>query len=718
MPARQATPLRRALDALRRRPKLRPRPARPSRPALERLDGRALLATVTLSDPGGPLTRLILGDDGTFQVEHAGSAAGQVYPPSAEETGPIVLVPGDAGLFIREADGTVVGLNPADHARTAAKVGSPPRPFTVGLHPIRLVASADGRSATLVADNAGDGNTAGNRFTLVQTTTHNPGDAHFRVDDTIFNTGDSAVTLDLFAAADLYLEDDDNGVGYYDAASGAVGGQDQSGQYRIFVQPNPAGGLAPTSYKEGYFRDDIWAVIASGGHFDDTTSPDYFDNGAGLEWRAVTIAPGHSARISYFWSFGDDAPAPVPPGLEAGAKTLDLTAGAAFDGAVATFTSDDPNAKAGDFDVTVSWGDGSPDTTGVVRAIAGGFAVDGRHTYARGGSYTLRITAVSHDGAAGIAYGLARVAGVTAPPPPGFGGGSGGSGGSGSGGSGSGSGGSGSGGSGSGGSDSAGAPTSTDPRGLFVGGLNPGSDTGASSSDGITSDNTPGFQGLGQIGSSVTLAALASDGRLILLGTVPIGNEGYWFLNGSPPLPDGSYMIFAHVEPPSGSGSAFDVALGGLVIDTTPPRIVGLTVRPTTGTMMLSVRDAGGGLDFASLGDASNYTFSRRVQHFGVAVASVARDPADPTLATVQLRTRRIGHGHRWVLTAASGGLRDLAGNALDGEFARRFPTGDGTPGGGFAIQIPTDGFKVLPYRPVIAPHPRGAVAVRRARSG
>lgn len=49
-----------------------------------------------------------------------------------------------------------------------------------------------------------------------------------------------------------------------------------------------------------------------------------------------------------------------------------------------------------------------------------------------------------------------------------------------------------------------------------------------------------------------------------------------------------------------------------------------------------------------------------------------------------------------------SGGVRDLAGRPLDGEFTRTLPSGDGVPGGDFEASIASNGF--FSYRPRPAP--------------
>jgi virginiamycin B lyase len=76
----------------------------------------------------------------------------------------------------------------------------------------------------------------------------------------------------------------------------------------------------------------------------------------------------------------------------------DVTAVAtvAFTGQVAAFAAARPGAAPGDFAVRIDWGDGTPlDTTsGTVAAMSGPpglFVVNGSHTYASAGSYTITV---------------------------------------------------------------------------------------------------------------------------------------------------------------------------------------------------------------------------------------------------------------------------------------------------------------------------------------
>ena len=82
-----------------------------------------------------------------------------------------------------------------------------------------------------------------------------------------------------------------------------------------------------------------------------------------------------------------------PPVTAEGTEFATL-AGKSASHTVATFSDADPNARPGDYRVTINWGDGSKSDGSVRRAADGTFEVRGRHTYHRRGVYkvVVRIT--------------------------------------------------------------------------------------------------------------------------------------------------------------------------------------------------------------------------------------------------------------------------------------------------------------------------------------
>jgi hypothetical protein len=84
--------------------------------------------------------------------------------------------------------------------------------------------------------------------------------------------------------------------------------------------------------------------------------------------------------------------------LHASGQALTATRSAAFAGAVATFTDDDPNGEVGDYSASISWGDGTTSSG----AVSTGFVVSGSHTFGEG---RFTITTTIHDlgGASAVA---------------------------------------------------------------------------------------------------------------------------------------------------------------------------------------------------------------------------------------------------------------------------------------------------------------------------
>ena len=79
---------------------------------------------------------------------------------------------------------------------------------------------------------------------------------------------------------------------------------------------------------------------------------------------------------------------------------ISATEGASFSGAVASFTDADSAATAGEYTASIGWGDGFT-TAGTVTGPTGGpFTVNGTHTYAEEGSYSLTVTITDADFAA------------------------------------------------------------------------------------------------------------------------------------------------------------------------------------------------------------------------------------------------------------------------------------------------------------------------------
>ncbi len=263
---------------------------------------RALALVLTLvtpaltfaAEPGvsitgvGPLANITVGQDGSFQIVTATYPGnGEVYPPG--------LAPGDAGFFLRHG-GKVDGINLNRGGSAAAGSAS------IGFNSISQTLAPG--QVTTVMDNSSDG--TGVNFQVTQVTSYNTGDNWFLVQNTVSNENATAQSLDMFAAADIYLADSDAGYGYLNTSCGpvAIGGSSTAAHtYNIFVQAS-LGSLAPTSYEESGYGT-IWNIIGTGANFNDTLITGSVDNGAGLEWQGVTIPAHGVVTVSYYWGFGN-----------------------------------------------------------------------------------------------------------------------------------------------------------------------------------------------------------------------------------------------------------------------------------------------------------------------------------------------------------------------------------------------------------------------------
>ncbi|UTH76148.1 Ig-like domain-containing protein [Chromobacterium sp. IIBBL 290-4] len=113
-----------------------------------------------------------------------------------------------------------------------------------------------------------------------------------------------------------------------------------------------------------------------------------------------------------------------------------------------------------------------------------------------------------------------------------------------------------------------------------VSGLTAGTDTGSSSSDGITSDNTPTAQGTAEANSTVTIYV---DG--VSVGTTTASGTGAWSYAFSDPIASGSHAITAMAT--SGSVNSSVSSSYTVVIDTAAPSapvVTGLTTATDTGS--------------------------------------------------------------------------------------------------------------------------------------
>lgn len=94
--------------------------------------------------------------------------------------------------------------------------------------------------------------------------------------------------------------------------------------------------------------------------------------------------------------------------IVSGGDTIRTTEGKPFAGEVATFADTRCGASVV-YSATVDWGDGATSAGSISGSCNGGFAVQGTHTYAEGGSYTLRVPISGTNDSGGTATGTAAV---------------------------------------------------------------------------------------------------------------------------------------------------------------------------------------------------------------------------------------------------------------------------------------------------------------------
>jgi autotransporter-associated beta strand protein len=235
----------------------------------------------------------------------------------------------------------------------------------------------------------------------------------------------------------------------------------------------------------------------------------------------------------------------------------------------------------------------------------------------------------------------------------------------------------------------------------LTGGLDPASDSGISHSDGITNVTEPIFDGTSNAFSTVKVYAqpTGGGGPQQLLGVTVANAAGAWRLQSTVALADGSYTVIAQAVDSSGATLAQTQLLpagttGPLIIDTVGPTVTNVVFARHSGSAYVTFQDNLSGLDQATLIDGANYMLNKLVngkpgQFLSSTITTVA--PASPTVpqqVKITFNGGRQIRGGQYLLTILSGGITDVTGNALDGEFYGTFPSGNGTPGGNFSAGL------------------------------
>jgi streptogramin lyase len=330
---------------------------------------------------------------------------------------------------------------------------------------------------------------------------------------------------------------------------------------------------------------------------------------------------------------------------------VSVTENQAFTLPVASFTDADPNGTVTDFKATIYWGDGSPASAGTIVAnVGGGFSVVGTHTYVNslvnGGSgpFTIRTTILDEGGASMVVLTPVLVNDVPI---------------------------------------------------VLTGQLNPSSDSGLSNQDAITNVTQPNFFGNSEPGSTIALFAQPAGGD----ATVQIAQgvtdaSGFWSVTSNL-LAQGQYIITAMATDSFGHTTAATTILPTshpLEIDTAGPKVASLSFNRVSGQIDLTFQDNLSGMDQAQVINAANYALSKlhtlRGRYLVNILSATPGGPTSPEPVVVTINNGRQLRGGIYTFTILSGGIRDVAGNALDGEFYAFFPSGNNVPGGNFVAGL------------------------------
>jgi hypothetical protein len=301
------------------------------------------------------------------------------------------------------------------------------------------------------------------------------------------------------------------------------------------------------------------------------------------------------------------------------------------------------------YTATIDWGDATALTRGqVVTSSDGHISVVGSHTYASSGAYQVQFT-IGDAGVPNLVNTTTTLSVAAVPL-------------------------------------------------VLTGHLNPSSDTGVSNQDGITKDTTPSYQGTATPQATIQVFAMPSGGSTpIQIGQTQAGASGAWSAAATVALADGKYDVFGIATDRSGKTST-TTDFGPLTIDTTGPRITGFSFDRAHGQVTITYSDNLSGLVQSSITNGANYRLSAaRSSARGKApqaplvtslnASSAAAAATAETVTLVLNGGRPLGNG-KYTVRVVAGGVTDVAGNALDGEFYGTFPSGNGSPGGDLVLQV------------------------------
>ena len=348
---------------------------------------------------------------------------------------------------------------------------------------------------------------------------------------------------------------------------------------------------------------------------------------------------------------------------------------------VATFTDAGGANAISNYTAMIDWGDGSPATQGVITLGTDGvtFTVSGNHSFTATGVHAVHVVISDEGGARTQAITAATTTAATADGP--F---------------------------------------------VITGKLDPGSDSGVSNSDNITNVVQPLFTGTSKPGTIMKLYATGTlNTAVTLIGEGVTDAAGHWSIPSDNSLADDSYTITATAANPDSPSEVTRPAVllgpggtGGnnLVVDTSGPVVSEAIFRRPLGQILVTIQDVGpGGISVAQIQDGSFFSFHPHGNRAplprnwitAITVVQMSAGIRGPIEVQLQINNGRPLRTGRYDLTIKSGGVTDIAGNVLDGEYYGYVPSGNDKPGGDFnALFVSSHGytFAALPTQSTVTP--------------
>ncbi|AMV40370.1 beta strand repeat-containing protein [Planctomyces sp. SH-PL62] len=458
---------------------------------------------------------------------------------------------------------------------------------------------------------------------------------------------------------------------------------------------NPAGNYTATIYwGDGSSGVGGLTIVRNGtsNSFIVTAAPHTYDTPRSYVVTVVVRDAETSAVVGIGSGSASIADAPLTATASQPTNTSILEGYRFVDWVVGSFNDANPLARTDQFAVTIDWGDGSP--TSSSRVIQPGgvgttFYVIGSHTYADAlapGAHPATVGAgpvfgpVTQDGVFLVTMTVRDTFGSAA--------------------------------------NLYNELTVADRLLTVSGALDSASDTGASNSDGVTSDSTPTFSGRASEGNAVVYLYGSPGGAPFLIGSTTADATGAWSITPAAALADGDYLIQAQAYDARGHTISALTVIQAVVVDTVGPKVADLLFDNFRGQVIATFQDFGGasnagvGLNLATVRDANNYRFSALLaSHPNLRrwlVTSIDVTPGTTVgeqVATVRFNDGAGIRGGRYLFTARSvdpsnlSGVQDNAGNALDGEFYGTFPSGNNVNGGDFEARLDAIHHTIFPAR-------------------